>query len=71
MASTFTHYDKAKGYDAEHPLIEHLRRKDFIAVCELPVGLLHQKKLVPTVVERFKLTRAWMKLLNEALGLSF
>ncbi len=60
-----------KGYDPDHPLIEDLRRKDFIAVTELK-----DKDLVaPAFLDRFTKTctaaKPFMRFLAEACGLEW
>ena len=60
-----------KGYDPDHPLIEDLRRKDFIAVTKL-----REKDLVaPAFLDRFTkictASRPFMRYLTEAVGLDF
>lgn len=60
-----------KGYDAEHPLIEDLKRKDFIAVTDLSYDELFDKDVVPTCIAKMKLGKPLMKFLTEALGLEF
>ena len=79
-AKTFTdHFELAgdslkkapRGYDPDHPLIEDLRRKDFIAVTNLK-----QKDLTAVAfLDRFTTTCAaakpFMRYLTEAVGLNF
>ncbi len=60
-----------KGYDPDHPLIEDLRRKDFIAVTKLK-----DKDLVaPAFLDRFTRTctaaKPFMRFLAEACGLEW
>ncbi len=60
-----------KGYDPGHPLIEDLRRKDFIAVTKLK-----EKDLVaPAFLDRFTKTctaaKPFMRFLAEACGLEW
>ncbi len=60
-----------KGYDPDHPLIEDLRRKDFIAVTKLK-----DKDLVaPAFLDRFTKTctaaKPFMRFLAEAWGLEW
>ena len=60
-----------RGYDAEHPLVEDLKRKDFLAVAKLT-----QKKATSAgfIDEYAALCRAgtpFMKLLCEAVGVPF
>ena len=59
------------GYPVDHPLIEDLRRKDFIAVCSLSRRDLGRRDLVERVAERFQTGRPFLAWLAEALDLPF
>lgn len=43
-----------KGFDKEHPLLDDLKRKDFIATCELPLSSVYEKDFVKLTSSRFK-----------------
>jgi len=43
-----------KGFDKEHPLIEDLKRKDFIATCDLPLSSIYADDFVKNTATRFK-----------------
>ena len=60
-----------KGYPVDHPMIEDLRRKDHIAVCNLKKSDVTRVDLVPFLVRRFREVRAYMGFQAEALGLPF
>ncbi len=60
-----------KGYDATHPMIEVLKRKDHIAVANLTHAQLHRSNIVDEVCKHFATARPFMKLLHDALGLAF
>ncbi len=60
-----------RGYAADHPMLELLKRKDHVAVANLDPGALHRKTLVADLTSRFKTARPYMKLLHDAVGLSF
>jgi uncharacterized protein (TIGR02453 family) len=60
-----------KGYSPEHPQIEDLRRKDFIAVCQLSMKDLHSKTLVADTAKRFRACKTWMQYLCDAAGVNF
>ncbi len=60
-----------KGYDADHPMIEHLKRKDHIAVANLDHDLLYSEHLVAELANQFKAAKPFMALLHEAIGVSF
>ena len=60
-----------KGYDPDHPLIEDLRRKDFIAVTKLK----DKDLLAPAFLDRFTKSctaaKPFMRFLAEACGLEW
>lgn len=60
-----------KGFTAEHPLIDDLKRKDFIVLAELDLDELFDKSLVRTVTSRCKTAKPYVKFLCEALRLKF
>lgn len=60
-----------KGYPADHPLIDEIKRKDFIAVCELEEKLLYQGDVCQLVASRFGRAQPFQKFICEALGLRF
>jgi uncharacterized protein (TIGR02453 family) len=60
-----------KGYDVNHPLINEIKRKDFIALCPLQVQDLYQPGFCELVASRFGRAQPLQKFLCEALGLRF
>ncbi len=60
-----------KGYPIDHPLIEDLRRKDHIAVCNLKKSDVTRADLVTFLAQRFRDVRSYMAFQAEALGLPF
>lgn len=60
-----------KGYDKEHPLIEEIKRKDFIAVCQLQESDLYQPDFCKMVASRFGRAQPFQKFICDALGLRF
>jgi len=60
-----------KGFDADHPLIEDLKRKDHIAVSNLKPSLLFHPSLLDEVEKRFKTSQKYMAFMTGALGLPF
>ena len=60
-----------KGYAADHPLIEDLKRKDHIAVSSVPMATLFKPGFVREVERRFKAARGYMAFLCQALDLPF
>ena len=60
-----------KGYDKEHALIEEIKRKDFIAVCQLEERELYQQDFCKMVASRFARAQPFQKFICESLGLRF
>ena len=60
-----------RGYDAEHPMIDLLKRKDHVVVANLKSSALQKKTLVSDLITCFKAAKPYMKLLHDAVGLSF
>lgn len=60
-----------RGYAAQHPLIEDLKRKDHIAVCNLDHGALFEPTIVKVVAERFRASKAYVAFLCDAIGVEF
>jgi uncharacterized protein (TIGR02453 family) len=60
-----------RGYPKDHPMIEDLRRKDHIAICDLTHGDVVRPDLVPFVSEKFRRARPYMAWQAEALGIPF
>ncbi|BDX06147.1 DUF2461 domain-containing protein [Planctobacterium marinum] len=60
-----------KGYDKDLPLIEEIKRKDFIAVAELPESFILEPDLPERVARLLGTTQPFMRFLCEALLLRF
>jgi len=60
-----------RGYDAEHPLLEDLKRKDFIGVMPLDHDELFEPSLVKHTIAHFRAGRAFMSFLCKAVGVKF
>ena len=60
-----------RGYAANHPYIEDLKRKDFIAVSEFSIGKIHSKHFVDEVAMRYATAKPFMKFLCSTLSLRF
>ncbi len=60
-----------RGFARDHPLVEDLKRKDFIGMAALSEAAVTSKKLRPLVVERFRQAAPYMEFLCKALGLRF
>lgn len=56
-----------KGYSADHPHIEYLKLKSYIAITPLPDALYTDAKLVDYVVERLKALSPFLHYLNRGL----
>lgn len=60
-----------RGYDKEHPLIEDLRRKDFIAISHVDDKTVLSKNFKQHVVKRFTDAESYMQFLCKALTLKY
>ncbi len=59
------------GYPKDHPLIEDLRRKDFVGVQELPVATLFKKGLPDRIAKSYAVASPFLRFLAEALAVPF
>jgi uncharacterized protein (TIGR02453 family) len=60
-----------RGFAKDHPLLEDLKRKDFIAIANLSDAKVTSKNLRPQVVERFRQAAPLMRFLCGALEVKF
>ena len=60
-----------RGYAKDHPLLEDLKRKDFIAIAEFSGKLATTTRFQPEVVKSFRSAVPYMKFLCKALELPF
>ena len=60
-----------RGYAADHPAIEDLKRKDFIAIAPLSFAEVTAAGLVKLAAKRFAAAAPLMKLLCEAQGVPY
>ena len=60
-----------RGYPADHPMIDDLRRKDFIAVEELSMSEIYAAGFTDRVNQSFASTKPLMRFLCQALDLAF
>ena len=60
-----------RGYDKEHPLIEDLKRKDFIAISYMDEEKVLSKNFKQQVVKRFTEAEPYMQFLCKALSLRY
>lgn len=58
-----------KGYDESHPLIVDLKRKDHIAINNLPRKELYSDALVESLIGNFKLAKSYVGFLCDSLHL--
>ncbi|WP_455216723.1 DUF2461 domain-containing protein [Kaarinaea lacus] len=60
-----------RGYPGDHPLINDLKRKDFIAVRNLPQKSVLEKHFMAETVDAFARTEPFMRFLCSALEVGF
>lgn len=60
-----------RGYPKEHPLIDDLKRKDFIAIANLKDKEILSKTLCTTVIDHFQQATPFMRFLCKTLELRF
>lgn len=60
-----------RGYDPQHPLIEELKRKDFLLLAMLDRKQVCSKDFPKQVAERFAETESFMKMLCTALNVQY
>lgn len=60
-----------RGYARDHPLIEDLKRKDFIAVRNLSIDAALQSRFQQKVETSFKAANPYMAFLCKAVGVAF
>jgi uncharacterized protein (TIGR02453 family) len=60
-----------RGFAKDHPLVEDLKRKDFIGMAALSAAEVTSKKLRTLVVEHFRQAAPYMEFLCKALDLRF
>ncbi len=57
-----------RGYPADHAFADDLRRKDFIAIAELPTDWLSHDDLADRVIDRFAGATPLLRFLSHAVG---
>lgn len=60
-----------RGFDRAHPLIADLKRKDFIAIAQLPAALIEQPDLDRMICDYYATATPLMRFLCTALRLPF
>ncbi len=61
----------SRGYDAEHPLVEDLKRKDFIAVTSFDERTACSREFMSQFVRPCRAASPLVQFLAEALGLAY
>lgn len=60
-----------KGFAADHPIIDDLKRKDFIGVRQLTAASIHDVDFVKQVATNFKTASQFMQFLCRAMNLPY
>ncbi len=60
-----------RGYDEDHPQIEDLKRKDFIATRSLATDRLYQPRLLDEVTKAFEAAGDFVAFLCDSVGVSY
>lgn len=60
-----------RGYNKDHPLLEDLKRKDFIAITPVSDKTVCSARLKPFVIDRFQTATPLMKFLCRSLALNY
>ncbi len=60
-----------RGYDPEHPLVEDLKRKDFVAFADMPKKTLLAANFPDELAKRYRESKKLVKFLCDALDLDF
>ena len=60
-----------RGYDAEHPFVEDLKRKDFVAFAEWKTGPVTKADFPAVVAKTYAASNKFMAFVCEALQLPF
>ncbi len=60
-----------KGFAAEHPMIEHLKRRDFVGIRNLPVSAVGKSTFVKDSAQLFKTVAPLVSFICEADDLDF
>lgn len=57
------------GYEVDHPLIDDIKRKDFIGLCELKPGDETKDDFLDVCMAKFKSSKPLMQFLGDAVGM--
>lgn len=60
-----------RGYDADHPLAEDLRRKDFIGITSYEIGDITEPTYLDETLGAFSDAKPFMRFLCNAIGVAF
>lgn len=60
-----------RGFDAESPAVDDLRRKSYVAFAKLKTAELRSDDLVETVIARWKASKPLLRYICKSLGLAF
>ena len=60
-----------KGFDPDHPLVEDLKRKDFIGVAKVPQKMITDPRLPQELAKLFRTSNPLMEFLCGAVGVPF
>lgn len=60
-----------RGFPADHPLIEDLKRKDFIAIKPIEAAAIHSPQFPQAVLKDFRHTDAFMRYLCTAINVNY
>ncbi len=60
-----------RGFDATHPQIEEIKRKDVIAICDLDHAFMERRDVVREVAKMFEAATDYMRFLCKAIGVPF
>ncbi len=60
-----------RGYKAEHPMIDDLKRKDFIALCDLDYDELFDKSVVKNITAKMKKAAPLVRFLCGAIRVKY
>lgn len=59
------------GFDASHPMLEDLKRKDFIGAMDVADNEILDGELIKTSLDAFRTARPFMRFLCQTLGVPF
>ena len=60
-----------RGFDAEHPLLEDLRRKDYIGISRFDPDALLRPGIVKETIAAYRTAKPFMAFLCQAIGVEF